>query len=123
LFGTVPPFSSVAHASVAAKGRGHEIPPVVLHGAGSLLGHTNFKIPTVRQRSHESPLLHNKRQQNKNNCRSVRASQQSVTLTKLMRTSALPSQPLDHPANMSLKQLINALTARGFRQTHWRGVK
>ena len=117
------PFSSVVHASVAAEGRGHEIPPVVLHGAGSLLGHTNFKIPTVRQRSHESPLLHNKRQQNKNNCRSVRASQQSVTLTKLMRTSALPSQPLDHPANMSLKQLINALTARGFRQTHWRGVK
>jgi len=91
--------------------------------AGSLLGYTNFKIPTVRQRSHESPLLHNKRQQNKNNCRSVRASQQSVTLTKLMRTSALPSQPLDHPANMSLKQLINALTSRGFRQTHWRGGK
>ena len=88
--------------------------------AGSLLGYTNFKIPTVRQRSHESHLLHNKRQQNKNNCRSVRASQQSVTLAKLMRTSALPSQPLD-PANMSLKQLINALTARGFRQTHWRG--
>ena len=69
------------------------------------------------------PLLHNKRQQNKNNCRSVRASQQSVTLAKLMRTSALPSQPLDHPANMSLKQLINALTSRGFRQTHWRGGK
>jgi hypothetical protein len=52
-------------------------------------------------------VLHNKRQQNKNNCRSVRASQQSVTLAKLTRTSALPLQPLDHPANMSLKRLNN----------------
>ena len=117
------PFSSVAHASVAAEGRGHEIPPVVLHGREVcwVIPISKFR-PCARDLT-KAHVLHNKRQQNKNNCRSVRASQQSVTLAKLMRTSALPSQPLDHPANMSLKQLINALTSRGFRQTHWRGGK
>ena len=89
--------------------------------AGSLLGYTISKFRPCARDLTKAHVLHNKRQQNENNCRSVRASQQSVTLAKLMRTSALPSQPLDHPANMSLKQLINALTSRGFRQTHWRG--
>jgi hypothetical protein len=117
------PFSSVAHASVAAEGRGHEIPPVALHGREVcwVIPISKFR-PCARDLT-KAHVLHNKRQQNKNNCRSVRASQQSVTLAKLMRTSALPSQPLDHPANMSLKQLINALTSRGFKQTHWRGGK
>jgi hypothetical protein len=49
------PFSSVARASVAAEGRGHENSARGAAWAGSLLGYTNFKIPTVRQRSHESP--------------------------------------------------------------------